>query len=138
MSDANKQWGERLKQARLAAGLSQKILGIEAGLDPFVASTRINRYELGIHKPDLPTVRKLAAVLKVPVAFFYADTDEIAELLLMYGKATKEERQKTLKLLATKSPIPGRNAQTGAVKVTSSELEQVTAADKGDEVREDG
>lgn len=138
MSDANKQWGERLKQARLAAGLSQKMLGIEAELDPFVASTRINRYELGIHKPDLLTVRKLAAVLKVPVAFFYADTDdEIAELLLMYGKAAKEERQKILKLLATKSPIPGRNVQTGAVKETSSESERVTPADKDDEVRED-
>lgn len=70
MSDADEQWGARLKQARLAAGLSQKMLGIEAGIDAFVASTRINRYELGIHKPDLLTVRKLAGVLKVPVAFF--------------------------------------------------------------------
>lgn len=101
MSDANKQWGERLKQARLAAGLSQKMLGIEAGLDPFVASTRINRYELGIHKPDLLTVRKLAAVLRVPVAFFYADTDdEIAELLLRYGLTSKEIREKIRNLLA--------------------------------------
>ena len=52
MSDADQQWGARLKQARVAAGLSQKMLGIEAGIDAFVASTRINRYELGIHKPD--------------------------------------------------------------------------------------
>lgn len=77
------------------------MLGIEAGLDPFVASTRINRYELGIHKPDLLTVRKLATVLRVPVAFFYADTDdEIAELLLRYGLTSKEIREKIRNLLA--------------------------------------
>lgn len=69
MSEADQRWGARLKQARLNAGLSQKMLGIEAGIDAFVASTRINRYELGIHRPDLLTVRKLAKVLDVPVAF---------------------------------------------------------------------
>ena len=101
MSDADEQWGARLKQARLAAGLSQKMLGIEAGIDAFVASTRINRYELGIHKPDLLTVRKLAQVLKVPMAFFYADTDdEIAELLFQYGKAGEEVSLKIQTLLA--------------------------------------
>jgi transcriptional regulator with XRE-family HTH domain len=46
----------RLKQAREAQQLSQKELGIQAGLDPFVASTRINGYELGVHQPDLSTV----------------------------------------------------------------------------------
>lgn len=44
MSDADEQWGARLKQARLAAGLSQEMLGIEAGIDAFVASTRIQRF----------------------------------------------------------------------------------------------
>ncbi|WP_354004193.1 hypothetical protein [Delftia sp.] len=38
---------------------------------------------MGKHRPDLLTVRKLAEVLKVPMAFFYSDTDdEVAELLL--------------------------------------------------------
>ena len=101
MSEADQRWGARLKQARLNAGLSQKMLGIEAGIDAFVSSTRINRYELGIHRPDLLTVRKLAKVLGVPVAFFFADEDdEIAELLLLYGKASASKRQESLKLLA--------------------------------------
>lgn len=39
----------RLKAARKMAGISQKNLGIKAGLDEFVASTRINRYELGVY-----------------------------------------------------------------------------------------
>ncbi len=101
MSDADRQWGTRLKQARLAAGLSQKMLGIEAGIDAFVASTRINRYELGIHRPDLLTVRKLAKVLDVPVAFFFADEeDEIAELLFRYSKLEPSVRTVVRKLLA--------------------------------------
>ena len=101
MSEADQRWGARLKQARLNVGLSQKMLGIEAGIDAFVASTRINRYELGIHRPDLLTVRKLAKVLDVPVAFFFADEDDdIAELLLLYKKAGSPLREDTMKLLA--------------------------------------
>lgn len=71
------------------------------GIDAFVASTRINRYELGIHRPDLLTVRKLARVLDVPAAFFFADEDdEIAELLLLYKKAETPVRTEILKMLA--------------------------------------
>jgi len=103
MSEADQCWGARLKQARLSAGLSQKALGIEAGIDEFVASTRINRYELGIHRPDLLTVRNLAQALSVPVAFFYADEDdEIAELLLLYARAKAGVRKEVRKLLNDK------------------------------------
>ena len=102
MSEADQRWGARLKQARLNAGLSQKMLGIEAGIDAFVASTRINRYELGIHRPDLLTVRKLAKVLDVPVAFFFADEDDdIAELLLLHKKANAGLRSDAFKLLSS-------------------------------------
>lgn len=103
MSEADQQWGARLKQARLAAGLTQKQLGTEAGIDEHVASTRINRYELGVHKPDLLTARKLAEVLKLPVAFLYTDTDEeVADLLLGYARADVIVRQKIHLLLNDK------------------------------------
>ena len=85
-------FGARLKEARLEAGLSQKQLGIKAGLDAFVASTRINRYELGIHKADYAFANRLAAVLKVPVAFFYADDAERARLILLFGRLPKKRR----------------------------------------------
>ncbi|WP_143044702.1 XRE family transcriptional regulator [Delftia lacustris] len=49
---------------------------------------------MGKHRPDLLTVRKLAEVLKVPMAFFHSDTDdEVAELLLRYGRASGEVRE---------------------------------------------
>lgn len=85
-------FGARLKEARLGAGLSQKQLGVEAGLDRFVASTRINRYELGIHKVDYAFAMRLAEVLRVPVAFFYADDEELARLILIFGQLPQRRR----------------------------------------------
>ncbi|GJH38738.1 helix-turn-helix transcriptional regulator [Paraburkholderia hospita] len=85
-------FGTRLKEARLEAGLSQKRLGIEAGLDPFVASTRINRYELGVHKVDHTFASRLATVLKVPVAFLYAEDSDLAQLILIFGRLSKRKR----------------------------------------------
>lgn len=98
---ANSVFGMRLKDARLRAGLSQKQLGIIAGLDPFVASTRINRYELGVHKVDFPFASRLAAVLKVPVAYFYSDSDDLAELVYAFGRASRKERANLLAVART-------------------------------------
>ncbi|WP_233342951.1 helix-turn-helix domain-containing protein [Burkholderia cepacia] len=94
-------FGTRLKEARLEAGLSQKQLGIEAGLDPFVASTRINRYELGIHKVDYTFVVRLATVLQVPVAFLYAEDPDLAHLILIFGHLSKRKRADMLSYAAT-------------------------------------
>ena len=48
------------------------------------------------------TVRKLAKVLDVPVAFFFADEDDdIAELLLLYKKANAGLRSDAFKLLSS-------------------------------------
>ena len=74
-------YSRRLREAREAHGISQRSLGIEAGLDEFVASTRINRYETGVHQPDLQTLQRLAAVLGLPVAYFYAEDEELAKLI---------------------------------------------------------
>lgn len=82
----------RLKQARLASGFSQKRLGIAAGIDEFVASTRINRYEKGVHEPGTEIVQKLAEVLRVPLAYFYAEDDDLAELMLVYVALSEQHR----------------------------------------------
>ncbi|KZN56088.1 XRE family transcriptional regulator [Pseudoalteromonas luteoviolacea CPMOR-2] len=72
----------RLKQARKRQGLSQKQLGILAGIDKFVASARMNQYEKGVHAPDFKTVLALSDVLKVPTAFLFCVEDELAEKIL--------------------------------------------------------
>lgn len=104
MAGANEVWARRLKEARIAAGLSQKQLGIEAGLDPSVASTRINRYELGVHKADLVIVQKLAKVLGVPVAYLYADDDGLARLIREYGQMSERRRAQILGMLSKSLP----------------------------------
>ena len=92
-------WPKRLKEARVALGLSQKQLGIDAGLDEFVASTRINRYELGVHAPDYQMSMRLAHVLQVPTAFLYCDNDEMAQMILAFHRAPKPARRHALAAL---------------------------------------
>lgn len=99
MGTANEVWAKRIKQARLAAGLSQKDLGIQAGLDPFVASTRINRYELGVHKADFLISQRLAHILSVPVAYLYCDDDEMAEWLVLMHRLPPARQRKAVKWL---------------------------------------
>lgn len=85
-------YSRRLREAREAHGISQRALGIEAGLDEFVASTRVNRYETGVHQPDLQTLQRLAAILKLPVAYFYAEDDELALLIKEFKGSGKRKR----------------------------------------------
>ncbi|ECS6491271.1 XRE family transcriptional regulator [Salmonella enterica subsp. enterica serovar Herston] len=87
---------QRLKQARLASGLSQKRLGVAAGIDEFVASTRINRYEKGVHEPNTEIVQKLSEVLRVPLAYFYAEDDDLADLMLIFWSLSSIEREELM------------------------------------------
>ena len=90
---------ERLKEARTLAGLSQKELGIRAGIDEFSASPRINHYEKGRHLPDYTMVERMADVLGVPVPYFYASDEVMAEIVLLAGRMPTGERQKLLEAL---------------------------------------
>ena len=76
--------------------MSQKELGIAAGLDEFVASTRINRYETGVHEPDLETAARLAQALGVPLAYLFADDDRQARLLLAFAALSKAQQDAIL------------------------------------------
>jgi transcriptional regulator with XRE-family HTH domain len=91
---------ERLKEARIRAGISQKQLGIMAGIDSFSASPRINQYERGKHEPDLRTLTRLATVLEVPVAYFYSEDPELAQVIAGFAKLKKAQRKRVLALLS--------------------------------------
>ena len=90
---------KRLKLARQSAGLSQKELGIRAGIDEFSASPRINQYEKGKHTPDYTTLVQLGAVLNAPVPYFFCEDDLLAEMILRFGTLQRQEQQKLLKSL---------------------------------------
>jgi transcriptional regulator with XRE-family HTH domain len=84
---------ERLKEARSLVGMSQRELGIKAGIDEFSASPRINHYEKGRHLPDYTMMERMAEVLGVPVPYFYARDEEMAELILLLGRLSPGQRR---------------------------------------------
>lgn len=90
---------KRLREARLAANFSQKKLGIAAGMDQFSASARMNHYEMGRHTPDYSTLKRIANVLNLPVAYFYADNDELAIIINLFDKLKKEEKDVVIEKL---------------------------------------
>lgn len=87
---------KRLKEARLRAGLSQRRLGIAAGMDEFVASARINQYERNKHVPAFATVELLAKALGCPTAYFYAREEDLAEIILQVGRLGRSQQRRLL------------------------------------------
>ena len=88
---------KRLKEARLAMGISQKKLGISAGMDEFSASARMNHYEIGRHTPDYLTLKRIADVLNLPVAYFYTEDNDLAEVIKLFNKLKKDDKATILK-----------------------------------------
>lgn len=89
-------FAKRLLQARKAVGLSQERLGILAGIEEASASARMNQYEKGVHAPGEGTVKQIAKVCGMPVAFFYCEKDDEAELLALFHKLKKAQRGEIL------------------------------------------
>ncbi|UNK57471.1 helix-turn-helix domain-containing protein [Pseudoxanthomonas daejeonensis] len=89
----------RLKQARQGHQLSQKELGIRTGLDAFVASTRINRYEQGVHEPDMAMVERMAVALDVPTAYLLTTDDRLARMILAFDRLPTAKKDDLLRML---------------------------------------
>ena len=85
---------QRLKSARQAKGISQKNLGIQAGVDEFSASSRMNHYEKGKHVPDFDLLARIGDILDVPVPYFYCTDDQLAEFLIQYHRLSSAKRGK--------------------------------------------
>lgn len=94
----SKSWADRLKEIRLRNGISQRRLGIAAGLDAFVASARMNRYENGIHDPEPGISKRIAEALGVPNAMLYAEEDDLAELIEVYSRLDTKSKAQVLEL----------------------------------------
>lgn len=94
LPSTNAMFSRRLKEARLALGISQRELGRRIGLSEDVVSSRVTRYELGTSEPDFATAAKLAKELGVPLAYLLADSDALAEVILVVAKMTASEQRK--------------------------------------------
>jgi len=103
-------FGTRLRLARLALELPQDKLGVKAGLDEGTASARISRYESGIHEPNISFAQRLADELGVPLAYFYASDDDLAEIILRFGQLNKKQRNLLLDYVKTLEPPTRRQS----------------------------
>lgn len=91
----------RLRAARKEKNLSQERLGILAGIDESSASARMNQYETGKHVPDFLMTTKIAEVLEVPVVYFYAEDNLMAEIILKLHLLSRLQKLEVLKFLDT-------------------------------------
>lgn len=97
---------KRLKEARVRLGISQKTLGILAGIDEFSASARMNQYEKGKHSPDYAMAKRLAEILKVPCSYLYEEDDDVAAMLVSYYQLNDDERRQIFgNILAMRNTI---------------------------------
>ena len=46
----------------------------------------MNHYEKGRHLPDLETMKRMAKELNVPLAYFFCESDDEAELLKIFSQ----------------------------------------------------
>lgn len=89
-------FARRLKACRVDQGLSQRALGVLVGLPEDVAGVRINRYERAVHNCDIETAQRIASVLGVSVAYLYAETDDLAELIRQFSRMSAKEQEALL------------------------------------------
>ena len=97
-------FGRRLKEARMKAGLSQKGLGLEIGLDASVASARMNQYEVGSHHPKFQTAVKIAEVLNVPTGYFFTEDDLLASMIEPWQNLSTANKRKLLRQMQEMLP----------------------------------
>ncbi len=77
-------FGYRLRKIRTEFGYSQNLLGRLSNMAN--ARVRISYYESGRRHPDQLTVANLAKVFNVPVAYFYAHTEELAQAIIKFHR----------------------------------------------------
>lgn len=90
-------FSKRLKEARTRAGLTQAKLGILAGIDVNNASAKMNQYKKGGYTPKYDRLEGIASALGLSPAYFYAESDDMAELIYHYCQLSGDSKHSALK-----------------------------------------
>ena len=61
----------------------------------------MNHYEKGRHMPDIQTIRQMADELGVPMAYFFCDSDEFAEIVCLLDQMNDDQVKQLLISLKT-------------------------------------
>jgi transcriptional regulator with XRE-family HTH domain len=59
----------------------------------------VSRYETGTHDPDPATAEALAKALGLPLAYFHATSDVLAEIILVVSQLSASKQKEVLALL---------------------------------------
>lgn len=80
------------------SGLSQRALGALVDKDDSKdkGAVRINRYERQVNRADMDTAAAMAKALNVPLAFLFAESDDLAEAILAFAKLPADQRARML------------------------------------------
>ena len=62
----------------------------------------MNHYEKGRHVPDIQTLKKIAYELEVPLAYFFCESELLAELSCLIEKLSDEEKSNLINSLKKK------------------------------------
>lgn len=71
MARKNTTLGERIREAREHHGWKQKQLAARVNVEPMTVS----RWERGVNQPDIDTLRVIATVTQLPLAFFVEEPE---------------------------------------------------------------
>ena len=77
-------------------GLSQRALGalMDKDNDKNRGAVLVNRYEQQVNQADMSKAAELASALDVPVAYLFAEDDDLAAVILAFAKLPAGERQR--------------------------------------------
>lgn len=122
--------GQRIKEARRKAGLTQTELANKLGI-PFQS---ISQWERDIRNPKVETLRRIAAALEVPISDLVGTSNELQTEVLKKMQETKEHfsaadqaetpwQQRVEQMNALESSIAAQNAAKKKNAVDAQERE---------------
>lgn len=102
-------FSKRLSEARALRGLSQRALGalVDKDQNKNRGAVLINRYERERNQADMTKAAELASALDIPVAYLFAEDDDLAAAILAFVKLPPPERHRVreeLERLAGQQP----------------------------------
>ena len=127
VSDVDKLIGVRIRQRRIAIGMSQEKLGTALGL----TFQQIQKYEKGANRIGAGRLLKIAALLGIPVSFFFEQADPGIQASTSPGShdflVSAEGVELTQAFLQIDSPAM-RRAIINLAKAAARDLEAIPSA----------
>ena len=99
-TDHDRYFGERIKEARLAAKLSQAGLGELIG----VSFQQIQKYERGTNRVNGARIGRLVTALNRPLAYFFLNITDVRASPLLSSFLTSKEGQRIAELWPRLTP----------------------------------